>query len=188
MRKATRIASMGGKIVAGLLVVYGFLTLNLFMIALGIFLYFIAGASYDQMLITSSLTHLKIKEVMARKVRTVSLDLSIADLFQNFFLRYGAEGALVTKNKVFHGIITINEFEKIPKQEWSKVKVKDVLVPASKIPTAKESDSALKTLSKMSKQKINLMPVIKNKKLIGAVTIASLLRYAQLDQKFKKTP
>ncbi len=60
------------------------------------------------------------------------------------------------------------------------------LVPAKKIPTAKESDPALTTLTKMSKQKINIMPVIKNKKLVGAVSIATLVRYAQLKQEFKK--
>jgi len=113
-------------------------------------------------------------------------EANIADLFQNFFLKYNADGALVAQNKTFYGIITINEFKNIPKQEWPKTKVKDILVPAKKIPTAKESDSALATLTKMSKQKIQIMPVIKNKKMIGAISIATLVRYAQLNQEFKK--
>jgi len=181
VNKATKIASTGGKIVAGALVVYGFFTLNMFMIGLGVFLYFIAGASYEQMTIRDALANVKVGEVMIREVKTVNPELSLADLFQNFFLKYGAEGAMVAKDKVFLGVITVNELKKIPKQRWPKTKVKDVLINADKIPAAKETDKALAVLSRMTRAGIDAMPVIKNKKLVGAVSTATLVRYAKLE-------
>ncbi len=198
IKKATRIASKGGRGVAILLIVIGFITsfgiieLKLFdvylgglwFIIIGFFLYYIAGASYEQMILKDILSNVKIKEVMVKDVRTVNPDISLSDLFQDYFLKYGTEGTLVAKKKKFLGAITINELKKIPKPEWSKKKVKEVLVPASKIDVAKENDNAMKILNKMAKSKIRVMPVIKNKKLAGAVSIGSLVRYVKLNEEF----
>jgi predicted transcriptional regulator len=61
------------------------------------------------------------------------------------------------------------------------MKVKEITIPAAKIPSAKETDNALAVLTKMSKTNIQVMPVIKNKKLVGAVSVASLLRFVRLN-------
>ncbi|MBR9691339.1 CBS domain-containing protein [Candidatus Woesearchaeota archaeon] len=186
IKKATRIASNGGKMVAGVLIFFGFLGMfagrgTLWFVILGFFLYYIAGASYEQVIIQDALGKVKIKEVMVKEVRTVSPSLNLADLFQDYFLRYGTDGVMVAKDKTFLGIVTVDRMKKIPKKEWPKVKVKEIIIPASKIPAAKETDNALVVLSRMSKLSAGVMPVIKNKKLIGAVSVASLLRYVKLN-------
>ncbi|MBD3354968.1 CBS domain-containing protein [Candidatus Woesearchaeota archaeon] len=187
IKKATKIASKGGKIIAGAMIFFGFIGIflgmgTLWFVILGFFLYYIAGASYEQMILKEVLSNVKIKEVMVKDVRTVKPDISLSDLFQDHFLKYGTEGTLVAKNKKFLGAITINELKSIPKPEWSRKKVKDLMVPASKIDTAKENDNAMKILNKMAKSKIGVMPVIKNKKLAGAVSLGSLIRYVKLNQ------
>jgi Zn-dependent protease/predicted transcriptional regulator len=180
IKKATRIASTGGKAVAIVLMAYGFFTMNFFMVLLGLFLYFMAETGYEQIILKDALQKVKVKEIMIKEVRAVSPELSLAEFFEGYLLKYGVEGALVAKDNVFLGIVTINAFKNIPKQKWPKIKVKDVLIRAEKIPAAKENDSALKILSVISEKGMPLIPVLKNKKLIGAVSAASLLKYAQL--------
>ncbi|MEE9525825.1 MAG: site-2 protease family protein [Candidatus Woesearchaeota archaeon] len=186
LKKATRIASKGGKVVAVFLISIGFFGMfmglgTLWFIVLGFFLYFIAGASYEQMVITDALKKVKVKDVMVKDVKTVSPDLSLANLFQDYFLKYGIEGVLVAKNKTFLGVATITSLKGIPKTEWPKIKVKTIIIPS--IPTAKENDNALKVLEEMGRKKIGVMPVIKNKKLVGAVSASNLLRYVNIKSK-----
>jgi len=187
IKKATRIASKGGKIIAGAMILFGFIGIflgmgTLWFVILGFFLYYIAGASYDQMILKQVLSKVKIKDVMARDVRTVKPSITLADLFQDYFLKYGTEGILVAKNKKFLGAVTMNELKQVPKDKWSKTKVKEILIPGKKISTAKENDNAMKILNKMAKSRLGVMPVIKNKKLVGAISIGSLIRYVKLNQ------
>ncbi|MBW2996035.1 site-2 protease family protein [Candidatus Woesearchaeota archaeon] len=185
LKKATKIASTGGKIVAGFLIGIGFLGMmfglgTVWFVVLGFFLYFIAGASYEQLILKDALAKVKVKNVMVKDVKAVSPDITLANLFQNYFLRYGAEGVLVAKDKTFLGVATVASLKGIPKQEWPKKKVKDILIPAKNIQTAKETDDAFHVLERMGRAKVNVMPVIKNKKMIGVVSVRSLLRYAKL--------
>lgn len=190
IKYATKVASSAGRVIAGAMIIIGVLGMfigagTLWFIILGLFLYAIAGASYDQVVINSALKNVKVKEVMAKNVRAVSPDMNLAELFQDYFLRYGAEGVLVAKNKVFLGIATIESLKTIPKAQWPKKKVKEILIPASKIPSAKETDNALQLLTLMSKRGIGVMPVIKNKKLAGAISADALMRYSSIKDKVK---
>ena len=132
------------------------------------------------MMLREVLTKVKIKEVMVKDIKTLSPDLSLASVFQDYFLKYGVEGFLVAKNKTFVGAVTINELKKIPKTSWPKTKLKSVMIPAKQIPIAKETDQSLAVLGRLSKQGIGFMPIVKNKKLVGAVSLSSLMRYVQL--------
>ena len=62
----------------------------------------------------------------------------------------------------------------IPKQKWMKLKLKDVMI--TKIVSLKENENAFNVLNKISKLGLGVMPVIKNKKLIGAVNASLLMR------------
>ena len=76
IKKATRIAAYGGKVFAIFLIVFGFLGFlglvikignidigGLWFIIIGFFLYYIASASYEQVVIKETLGKVKIKEV-----------------------------------------------------------------------------------------------------------------------------
>lgn len=193
VKKATRIAAYGGKVVAVLLIMFGFAGFfgigirifgvvfgGIWFILLGFFLYFLAGMSYEQIIIKEVLSKVKVKEIMKKRFISVRETLPIADLFSKYFLGHAQESFLVVKGQRLLGIVNVDCLRRVPKHKWLSVLVKDVMIPANRIKTAKLGDGAYGVLVKMSKQGLNIMPVIKDKKLVGIVDVGSLIRFTRL--------
>ncbi len=191
IKKATKIASYGGKAVAGAMIIFGFagffgFTLELFGVEfgglwfaiLGFFLYLIAGMSYQQLMLKETLEKMKVKDAMSKSFKTANGNKTLADIFENYFLKYNKEGVIVSENNKPKGIVTIEDFKKVPRGEWNKRKIKDIYSKFER--TAKENENAYKLLKDMSKNRISLVPVVKNKKIIGMVDTTSLVRLVKL--------
>ncbi|MBD3249013.1 CBS domain-containing protein [Candidatus Woesearchaeota archaeon] len=193
IKKATKIASYGGKLVAGVMIIFGFsgffgVTLEIFGVEfgglwfaiLGFFLYFIAGMSYQQLLLKESLEKMKVKDAMNKSFKTVDANKTLAELFEDYFLRYNKEGIIVSNKKRPAGIVTIEDLKKVPRKQWNKKKIKNIYNDFEY--TAKENDNAYNLLNHMSKNRISVVPVVRNRKIIGMVDISSLVRLVKLKQ------
>jgi len=183
IKKATRYAASGGKMFGIILTVSGIIGMffglgTLWFVLIGVFIYFLAGMGYEQVIIKEILSKAKIKQVMIKSFVSVKPSTSIAKLFSNYFLRYSQNTfPVIEKNKLL-GIITPECLKLVPKRQWLKVKAKDVMKILKRSLT--EDDDAYKTLVKMGNLGIELLPVIKNNRLKGIVSIPSLIRYVRL--------
>lgn len=191
IKKATYYAAYSGRIIAILLIIIGaggmLIGLGTIWFALlGMFLYFLAGISYDQVILKQVLSKIQVKKIIKKDFISVDENLSIAGLFSRYLLRFGKDSFLVTKNKKFAGLINYDCLTGIPKTRWNKVKVKDIMIPASKIKTAKPDDNAYSVLIEMSQAKTNIIPVIKNKELIGIIDTESLVNFTRLHKILRK--
>ena len=101
IKKATKWAANSGKFFAIFLVVLGVLAGwgGLWFILIGIFLYMMAEASYEQTIIKETLEGVPVSEVMTRDLKSVNENLTIAKLFTNYFMHYKQDNFLVTRNK-----------------------------------------------------------------------------------------
>jgi len=193
LKKATKIAAFAGKIFAGFLMILGFagffgVGIEIFGVVLGgfwfliigIFLYFLAGMSYEQIILKETLSKVKIRQVMAKEFISVNETVNIADLFNKYFIKYGRDSFVVLKDKKLTGIVNTDCLKGIPKKSWLKVKVKDVMVPVDKIFKANPNQTAYSVLLSISKQKSNLVPVIDKSKLVGIIDVTTLIRYTRL--------
>ena len=185
IKKATKYAAYSGKGISVLLIALGFIGIlmgygTLWFILIGIFLYFMAEMSYEQIVLKEVLSKVKIKEVLNKNFVSVRKNLTIADLFSKYFLKYNSNSFIVVENGRFAGVVNDICLKQVPKKEWLNIFVKDVMIPADKIDSIESDELAYNVLIKMNKQRISVIPVIKNKRIIGVVDVVSLIRYSNL--------
>jgi len=109
LKKATRIAVKGGKIVASSLIILGIWSFftnsgsGLWFIILGGFLYFIAGLSYEQVILREVLKPILVEEVIIKKCPVVDAEMKIGDFVTKF--RKENQQVFFVKSKTFQGIL-----------------------------------------------------------------------------------
>lgn len=176
VKKATRIAAYGGKVFAVILIVMGFLNLigiviflfgGIWFIILGFFLYMIAGASYEQIILRELLGKIKVRQIMTRSVMAVPPDINAKQLFTRYFLAKRRTSFLVARNKRFVGVVTVSGLKSIPKERWSKTPITKIMI--KEIRGARPEESAFNALIKMLEQNLDVLPVIKDGRLVGLI-------------------
>jgi Zn-dependent protease len=184
--KATRIAAYGGKIFAVILIVMGFLNLigivififgGIWFIILGFFLYMIAGASYQQIILRELLGKVHVHQIMTRSLEAVPPDINAKQLFADYFLARRRTSFLVARNKKFVGIVTVAGLKQVPKEQWQKTPVTKIMIKG--IRAAHPEESAFTALIKMLEQDLDILPVIKDGSLVGMLdrqTLAGVVR------------
>lgn len=176
LKKATRIASRGGKFFAAVLVGLGLLAMitgagnGLWFILIGIFLYFIAGVSYQQVVIKQALTDVPLKTLIKKKFTSLNPNMRFSDFVKKY--KNKEEEYFVVKGQGYLGLFNLKQLGPIPKT----VRLKQLATPITKIKTLKKEDSAYQAFKKLAQQKLEVLPVMDKNKLIGLVTRDSLRR------------
>ena len=181
LKKATRIAVVGGKTFAVLLILLGvyeiFISMpgGLWYILIGIFLYFIANASLNQVLIKDTLSKVKVESFIKKKYETAKPDEKLNDIVKRFMDNEEKTYIMQDKNKIY--VIDVDEIRKIPRDKWKTKKANDV---AKEIKPLSKKDNAYEALMSMSKQGLEIIPVVDEKKIIGIVKRNSIYQILEL--------
>jgi Zn-dependent protease len=174
LRKATKIAVTGGKIFAGVLVFLGVLQLvlqmgsGLWLVLLGGFLFMIAGASYEQVMVKEALKNVKIGELLHKKITILNTNLTFAQFSKKY--SNSEEELFLVKDKGFYGILDTRKIDKMSKEVQEKILLKQVAIPISALKAVNFDDNVYVGYKEMAVQDVNILPVTKNGKVVGFVT------------------
>ncbi len=180
-QKSTKIAVMGGKTVAFLLVSLGFLGLftrsggGLWFILLGIFLYFIANASYEQVVVRQILSKIPVKEVLRTKLITVQPTLTLAELGRAYRTK-GEEVFLVAGV----GILDVSSLKKA----GLTTPLRNLAIPLRTLKALSLHDTLYTAFRSCLAQKVSLLPVMDGKKTMGYVRQDDLLQRLSWESRF----
>ncbi|MEW6162391.1 MAG: site-2 protease family protein [Nitrospirota bacterium] len=183
---ATRKASSLGQKIALFFIIFGLFSIltglpgGLWLMFIGWFLYTAAQASYQQASLQENLSGLKVKDVMVRDIVSLSSSVTIDEAVNSYFLKYGYGGFPVFGDGRFLGIITLKEVKNVPKEDWMKVEVSNVLVSRSKEWEVSPEDDVMKALELMITKDKGRLAVVKNDKVIGLITRNGIARYIQI--------
>ncbi|MEK6939905.1 MAG: site-2 protease family protein [Nanoarchaeota archaeon] len=188
VKKATRIAALGGRSFAFFLILFGIISIasgsggGLWLIFLGGFLYFIAGRSYEQVLIKEVLSKISVTKIMTNKY--VLLEPSLR--FSEFLTKYqdSDEEMYVVKSSSFCGLLDIKNITSMPAKMQKIISVKQLAFPLSKIDALRSSDSAYTAYRKISEQDLEFLPVMEKSNLLGFASKTKLMRKLILALKF----
>ncbi len=190
LKKATRIASNGGKLVGGILVVLGIfgifsgLVVNgIFFIFLGGFLYMLAGASYEQVIVKETFSKVPITQIMQKKFISLNPSSKFSEFIKQF--KNSKETTFLLQGKGYLGILDLRRLNKLPQKLQEITKLKQVAIPLNEVKLISEKDSAYEAFKKFSEQNIDLLPVMKGKSIVGVVYRDALLNRLMIDLKFK---
>lgn len=185
---ATKKASNFGQRIALFFLFFGLFLLftgssgGLWLLLIGWFLYMAAQSSSQEATLQEVLSGIKVKEVMARDIVTINSSIPIDEAVDKYFLRYGYGygGFPVMDDGKFLGIVTLKEIKDIPRKDWSKVKVSDILVPHNKKWEITPDSDVMRALELMIKEDKGRIIVMENDKVVDLITRNGIARYLQI--------
>src|SRR2546421_5753582 len=133
LEDATRIASLGGQLIGGALVVFGgwfyfrvgdpFMGLSLALV--GFFLFDAARA-----VVRRRRTLKTAGDAMTAPV-SIEPDSTVSNFIDNVLPLHRQEAVAVARERRLHGILTLNDLKQLPRERWHTTRVRDVLRPVS---------------------------------------------------------
>jgi Zn-dependent protease/CBS domain-containing protein len=184
LKKATRIASWGGKFFAYLLIAWGLVQLfgglifnGLWLIFIGWFLYNAAESSYREVELQTSLEGVRVNQVMTPNPETVSPDLTLRELVDEYFLQRRYQSYPVTQSDRPLGIITLNRVKEIPQDEWNRRTVRQTMISAEKDVIVTPEEKMPQVLQKMTESGARRVLVARNNRLEGMITASDVANW-----------
>ncbi len=184
LRRATRIASQIGAGFGFFLIFVGvanFLLGNIiggiWQFMIGMFLRSAAESSYRQVVYRKALEGETVERFMNPQPVTAPPSISIKELVEAYIYRYHFKLFPIMENDKLLGCITTRRVKEIPREEWDRWKVGDVLEHCSDANTIGPASSALQTLRLMGKTGNSRLMVVKGERLVGIISLKDIMGY-----------
>jgi len=190
LRKATKMASVSGKTFGAFLAILGaaeiFLTGTfggIWFILLGIFIFFLAEMSYEQMLLKDILEKITVNDVLNTTFVIEKPDMSLEEAI-NKYAKKDISAILVGRDEKIIGALDLTSTSDIPETSISATKIGDVC--NKNIFIARPEQKLFGIFTKMINKKLALIPVHKKNKLYAVVERDCIIKYLKF--KFKFSP
>ena len=185
--RATRIATMGGRLVSYLFVVGGIALLflpgwrlnGIWLVFLGFLLGSAASTSYRQALLLDVLTGFTAQDVMTRDSPLVPPHLTVGELVQSSLLSTSSQSFLVVEGERVRGLLTLPQIKRIPRKSWDITTLGRAMTPVEKLEAVRPSDEALRVLNRMSEGDLSAVTVARDGRVVGVILRDNLMRFAE---------
>lgn len=192
--RATRIATLGGEIVAyGVMaagaaeLLFGYVG-GAWLLFIGFFLKSAASSSYEQVVMQSTLDGIFVRDVMRTDFEVAAPDVTLEELAHDHVLRKNARCFAVLAAGDLAGIITLTDMRKVPRENWPTTSVYRAMTPATRLHTVSPGESLVTVLQLMGEHDVNQLPVVQGRELMGMLTRADVMRFVQLRQDLGDAP
>jgi Zn-dependent protease/CBS domain-containing protein len=166
---ATRNAAFIGRIFGIVMAMAGILFFNFILIIIGVFIYIGASEETEQTVVATTIARVRVKDVMYPEAAAVTPETTLSDALEVMFkARY--HDVLVEKEGALQGIVTWNEIMKIKPEQRSQQQVGQLPM---KLLSIFQDESVLEAYKVMSREKIDLVPVVDREapaKVVGVLT------------------
>ena len=115
-----------------------------------------------------------------RDIVTVSPSITIAEVVNEYFLRYGYGGFPVVEGGKYLGMITLKEIKDIPNNAFEDTKVTEVYVKHKKQWEISTEDEVLNALEVMIREDAGRLVVKEGDAITGLITRNGIARYVQI--------
>ena len=184
--RATRIAANGGRVVGYGLMVLGVYTLwqrdtsGLWFILIGMFLRSAANQSYRDVMSEVVLRDVPASQLMAPPPDPVEWSTTLLDLLDTRVTSSIDHVFLVRRNSAITGLLTVTDIVRVPRGDWATTHAQDVMVPTEKVITIAPATSIVEAMRMMQEHNIHQLPVLDDGRLLGVVTLAEVVRQAEI--------
>lgn len=190
LRRATRWASNAGRglsflfIFGGVWLIFSGLWFNgLWLAFIGWFLGNAAVGSYRQLTLQQMLQGHAVSEAMTRDCISVSPELTLEELVNDYILPYGKKCFIIAVDSRIQGLITLKDVKTVPRQMWATKKVAGVMMPFDKLRRVRPDADLASVLKILTEEDINQLPVVEGDAVIGMISREKLLAFINLRDK-----
>ncbi len=193
LRQATRWATGIGRafacllMVAGLMMLFGFsvpflgrgFVQGLWLLFIGWFLNNAALRSYQQLVMSETLTEVPVGRVMRKNPQTVPPELSVSGLVDRF-LDTADHCLAVMDGPVFRGLVCETDLGKISRQGWDTTPVERIMTPVGALVIARPDEPVAEALRRLAENDVDQLPVIEDGALRGLLRRGDIIRWLEL--------
>jgi Zn-dependent protease/CBS domain-containing protein len=187
LRAATsRAADWGSGIAIGLMVLGvleifgGALVGGLWLIFIAMFLRSAARASYHGVVVEHALSGSHVADIMVPDPITVSPDLSVAAVVEEYFLRYGYGGFPVAEDGRVEGLVSLSHVRHCPPEARAERRVREIMRPVDGSVRISPSDPISEALRRMVESDCGRLLVMQGDRLVGLISRTGVSRFVQL--------
>ncbi len=185
--RATRTAGRAGTTIGFIFIGLGFLLLvvhvyvsGLWLAVLGFFLTRAATASYQTALLRDMLAGVRVRQLMVRDAITVPDHISLDEMVQETILRHPHRVYPVMNGEQVIGLVGIEQVRRVPRAEWIRTPVRQVMTPAALVPPVAPEDETVNVLERMIREEALLLPVVQEGRMIGVLSRGDILQHYQI--------
>src|SRR5258706_1900728 len=187
LRKATRIATIVGEVLAYLCILGGiwlFFTGDsiggIWIGFIGWFLLISARAANSQVMLQSMFRDVKVSQVMNPASITVPANISLQKLVDEYFLPHGLRSALVTQGDQLAGLITLGDIRHVPREQWAQTPVGYAMIPLDRLHVVYPQQNLNDVMPLMAGQDVNQLPVVQDGRVVGVLSRDSIMRFLEI--------
>lgn len=186
---ATQKASSIGQKIAILFIFSGIFFLftgmsgGLWLMLIGWFLYTAAQASYQQSTLQEALYGVKVRDIMVRDPVTVNPSMSIEEVINGYFLRYGYGGFPVVEDDRYLGLITLKEIKHVSQDAFKLTPVSEVFTRHKREWEISPDEDVMVALEKMIREDSGRLVIVESDRIVGLITRNGIARYLQIKGK-----
>ncbi len=160
--------------------IFGNIIGGIWIALIGLFIRGASHGSYEQLLIRNALEGEKAERFMKRDPITVSSDLPIENLVEDYLYKYHYKMFPVKDGDRLIGCVTVNDVKKIPREERDGHKVSEILDQCTPENSIAIDTDASKILTLMRQNNKSRLMVVENGRLVGVVTLKDMLEYLSM--------
>lgn len=187
LRKATRIATIVGEVIAYLFILGGIWLFFTGDIIGGIWIGFIgwfllssARAANSQVMLQSMFRGVKVSQVMNPAPITVPANISLQKLVDEYFLPHGLHSALVTQGDQLAGLITLSDIRHVPREQWAQTPVGYAMIPLDRLHVVYPQQNLNDVMPLIAGQDVNQLPVVQDGRVVGVLSRDSIMRFLEI--------
>ena len=189
---ATSIAASAGNIFGILLIVLGLIEVlrgdfvgGIWLSLIGLFLRGAASATYEQTLARQILAGHPVSRFMNRRPITVSPELSVRELVQDYVYRHHHKVLPVVRDGQLLGCVTTKQVSEVGEDQWGRRTVAEIMEPCSEDNTISPETDALEAMTKMQRTGRSPLLVVDRGQLVGILSLRDLLEFLTLKLQFE---
>ena len=197
LRRATYWASLLGQAFGWLLIAWGLVQLfsgreywlsGIWLGLIGFFLNSAARSSYQQIVVRQALQGEPVRRFMNPQPIAVPASLDLRRWVEDYVYRYHRKAFPVVSDGHLDGIITTQEMAQLPREEWDRHTVGEVMRHDVGALTVRPDADALQALAKMQRTGSSRLLVIEGDRLVGIISLKDLLRFLNLKLELEGAP
>ncbi|HSG31662.1 MAG TPA: site-2 protease family protein [Thermodesulfobacteriota bacterium] len=181
---ATKVASQIGTAIGTFFIILGILAIitgnfigGLWWALIGMFLRNASSISYQHLTLRNAFEGEKVKRFMKQDPITVPSSISIHDLVENYFYYYHYKMFPVSDNSKLLGCVTTRDVKNIPKENWDRIRVKEITNICSPENTIDINTEAINALTLMNITGNSRLMVLDNGNLAGILTLKDMMKF-----------
>lgn len=184
-QRATRIAVEVGRSVGYLFVAGGIVLMflypgrwfnGLWLAFIGLFLSYVATASYRQAQWQAALQGVRVADVMTTYCPVISPDVTIGQVVREYIFIGGHRCFMVTADGELKGILTLRNIKSVAQKDWESALAGDVMTPSERLKVVPPEEEVLGVIEQMEEYGISQMPVVSEGRIIGLIARDDIFR------------